>query len=50
MIILPLLDIVLLLFNTFFAIYNRGTIWGWLSTAFVVYQVWVLIRFVRAHP
>ena len=50
MIVLPLLDIALLLLNIFFAIYNRGTVWGWLSTAFVIYQVLVLIKFVKEHP
>ena len=47
MIILPLLDIVLLIFNVVIAILNRGTIWGWLSALFVLWQCWVLIKFVK---
>jgi hypothetical protein len=47
MIVLPLLDILLLIVNTVVAVLNRGTIWGWLATAFVLYQVFVLVKFVK---
>ena len=46
-IILPLLDIALLIFNVVVAFLNRGTIWGWLATAFVLYQVFVLVKFIK---
>ena len=47
MIILPLLDIALLIINVVVAILNRGTIWGWLATGFVLYQVSILVRFIK---
>lgn len=50
MILIPILDIALLLLNVFLAISNRGTIWGWLATAFVIWQSAVLVKFVRSNP
>ena len=47
MIVIPIVDILLLVVNIFIAVLNRGTFWGWLSTAFVIWQVWVLIKFVK---
>ena len=47
MIVIPLFDIALLILNIFFALMNRGTVWGWLATAFVFWQVWILIKFVK---
>ena len=47
MIVIPFLDIVLLIINVVVAFLNRGTIWGWLATAFVMYQVFVLVRFIK---
>jgi len=49
MIVIPLLDIALLIFNVVIAFLNRGTIWGWLSTAFVLYQVFVLVKFIKQN-
>ena len=47
MIVIPFLDILLLIVNTVVAFLNRGTIWGWLATGFVLYQVFVLVKFVK---
>ena len=47
MIAIPFLDILLLIVNTVVAFLNRGTIWGWLATGFVLYQVFVLVKFVK---
>lgn len=47
MIVIPFLDILLLIVNTVVAFLNRGTIWGWLATAFVLYQVYVLVKFIK---
>ena len=47
MIAIPLLDTVLLIINVVVAFLNRGTIWGWLATAFVLYQVFVLVKFIK---
>ena len=48
MIIVPLFDIALLILNVVLAVMNRGTFWGWFSAVIVVWQVWVLVNFIRS--
>ena len=47
MIVIPLFDVFLLVINVIVAVLNRGTVWGWLATAFVLWQTWTLIKFIR---
>ena len=50
MIILPLLDLLFLGISIFGAVYNRGTVVGWMCTFLVFWQIWMLIKFFREHP
>jgi hypothetical protein len=50
MIILPLLDLLFLGISIFCAVYNRGTVAGWMCTFLVFWQIWMLIKFVKEHP
>lgn len=49
-IMIPLVDIVLLIAGSYIAITNRGSLWGWVATGFVIWQTWILVKFVREHP
>ena len=50
MIFLPLVDLLFLIGSSIAAFLNRGTLVGWMCTFLVIWQVWNLIKFVRAHP
>jgi len=43
----PLIDLLVLALNIYFAVVNRGTVWGWISTAIVLFYVWILLKAVR---
>ena len=43
----PFIDLIILLLNIYFAIVNRGTIWGWISTAIVLFYVWIMVKAIR---
>ena len=40
-------DVSIFAINLYFAIANRGTILGWLSTAIVLFYVWLVIQALR---
>jgi len=50
MIFLPLIDLLFLTGISVGAFLNRGTLIGWMCTFLVFWQVWNLIKFVKAHP
>ena len=41
------IDIAVFSMNIYFAIANRGTIWGWLATAVVLFYVWMFVKLFR---
>ena len=43
----PLIDSLVLGLNIYFAIANRGTVWGWISTAIVLFYVYILVKAAR---
>ena len=43
----PWIDLFILLINIYFAVVNRGTIWGWLSTAIVLFYIWIFVKTLR---
>lgn len=43
----PLIDLFILLINVYFAVVNRGTVWGWISTAIVFFYVWIMLKAIR---
>ena len=40
-------DVSIFAINLYFAIVNRGTILGWLSTAIVLFYVWLMVKALR---
>jgi len=50
MILLPIIDLVFLGISIFGAIANRGTLIGWMCTAIVFWQIYILIKFYKEHP
>jgi hypothetical protein len=50
MIILPLIDLLFLGISVVGAVLNRGTLVGWMCTALVFWQVYMLIKFYKDHP
>ena len=43
----PLIDLLVLALNIYFAVVNRGTVWGWISTVIVLFYVWILLKAAR---
>ena len=43
----PLIDLLVLALSIYFAVVNRGTVWGWISTAIVLFYVWILLKAAR---
>jgi hypothetical protein len=43
----PFIDLFIFLINIYFAIVNRGTLWGAISTLIVIFYVWLLIKTIR---
>ena len=43
----PLVDLIVLFLNIYFAVVNRGTIWGWISAAIVLFYVWMIVRAIK---
>ena len=43
----PAIDLLILALNVYFAIVNRGTIWGWLATAFALFYIWLIIKAIK---
>ena len=43
----PAIDLLILALNVYFAIVNRGTIWGWISTGIVLFYVWIMVKAIR---
>jgi len=43
----PIIDLFVLLFCIHFAVAERGTVWGWISTAAVLFYVFILIKELR---
>ena len=41
------IDIAIFAMNIYFAVVNRGTILGWLSTAIVLFYVWMFVKSFR---
>jgi hypothetical protein len=50
MIRIPIIDILFLVGVTFAAVFNRGTLIGWMCTFLVFWNVWNLIQFYKEHP
>jgi hypothetical protein len=44
------LDVIVLISSVWMAIAERGTIVGWVCTAVVFWQVYMLIKFYKDHP
>jgi len=43
----PYIDLLILALNIYIAVVNRGTIWGWLSTAFALFYIWLIIKAIK---
>ena len=43
----PFIDLIILAINIYFAVVNRGTVWGWISTAIVLFYVWIMLKAIR---
>jgi len=40
-------DVAVFAMNLYFAIVNRGTVWGWISTAIVLFYVWMIFKAIK---
>ena len=43
----PFIDLIILAINIYFAVVNRGTVWGWISTAIVCWMVFVTVKMLK---
>lgn len=43
------IDIAIFTINLYFAIANRGTVWGWISTAVVLFYVWLIVKAIKEY-
>ena len=47
MIFVPLFELAFFILNIVLAIMNRGTMWGWICTAIVIWQVYNAVKIIK---
>lgn len=43
------IEIAVFILNIWNGIVNRGTIWGWLSTTFIIWQVYSAVKAIKEY-